>query len=476
MIEMTPILNNKDHTPLYIQLANYIKEEILAGKMKPGEKLPSKRKLADYLRLSLNTIQSAYEQLSAEGYVESKPRKGLFVTTLEDDRSLTMQVGPPNVGAKREAVLEKEKVTIDFNSGKIDLALFPYAQWRKLTVQALYEDQGDLFNIGDPQGERLLREEISSHLYASRGVRCSADQIIIGAGSQVLMGLLCLVIGKEHSYALENPGYHRTKAVLHDLGVDTVSISLDEDGVEMTPLKNSVAKVVYVTPSHQFPNGMIMPISRRMELLGWAEETGGYIIEDDYDGEYRYKGQPIPSLQGLDTNGTVIYLGTFSKSLIPSLRISYMVLPPSLLKRYQEKFTIYKQTVSRLHQDTLYRFMKEGHWQSHLNKMRTLYRKKHAALLASIKKYFGSKVEVIGENSGLHIVLKVETALTETELIERALHVGVKVYPLSIYCDGEMASGQQPSVLLGFGGLSEKEIDEGIRLLKNAWGDSPPSR
>jgi GntR family transcriptional regulator / MocR family aminotransferase len=469
MIEMTPILNNKDQTPLYIQLANYIKQEILAGKMKPGEKLPSKRKLADYLGLSLNTIQSAYEQLSAEGYVESKPRKGLFVTTFEDDRSLTTQVGPAKVGENHEQL--SEKVAIDFNSGKVDLAQFPYAQWRKLTVQALYEDQGELFNTGNPQGERLLREEISSHLYASRGVRCSADQIIIGAGSQVLMGLLCLVIGKEHSYALENPGYHRTKAVLHDSGVNTISIPLDEDGIEMTLLKNSDAKIVYVTPSHQFPKGMIMPISRRMELLGWAEETGGYIIEDDYDGEYRYKGQPIPSLQGLDTDGTVIYLGTFSKSLIPSLRISYMVLPPSLLKRYLENFTIYKQTVSRLHQDTLYRFMREGHWQSHLNKMRTLYRKKHAALMAAIKKYFGSKVDVIGENSGLHVVLEVETLLTETELIERALRVGVKVYPLSIYCDcdEEMASGQQPSVLLGFGGLSEKEIDDGVRLLKDAW-------
>lgn len=468
MIEMTPILNSKDQTPLYIQLTNYIKQEILSGKIKTGEKLPSKRKLAEYLGVSINTIQSAYEQLTAEGYVESKPRTGLFVTAIEDERFLTSMVEPPKLESKSVSLVEK--ATIDFNSGKVDLAHFPYSVWRKLTIQALYEDQGDLFDTGNPQGEQLLREEIASHLYASRGVRCAADQIIIGAGTQVLMGLVCLLIGKGHSYALENPGYHRTRAVLQDSGIDTVFIPLDEEGIQLQPLRDSEAKVVYVTPSHQFPNGMIMPISRRMELLKWAEDRDGYIIEDDYDGEYRYKGQPIPSLQGLDSNGRVIYVGTFSKSLIPSIRISYMIVPPSLLKVYKERFTVYKQTVSRLHQDTLYRFMREGHWQTHLNKMRTLYRKKHAALLGAIKKYLGGQVQVIGENSGLHILLEVNSQLTEMELIERAIGLGVKVYPLSVYYDGGLGGHQPPSVLLGFGGLSEKEIDRGIRLLKEAWG------
>jgi GntR family transcriptional regulator/MocR family aminotransferase len=189
-----------------------------------------------------------------------------------------------------------------------------------------------------------------------------------------------MCIGKEHIYALENPGFHRTRITLQDLGISTVPIPLDEDGINISQLKKTDASVVYVTPSHQFPYGMIMPISRRMDLIKWVEEKNGYIIEDDYDGEYRYKGKPIPSLQGLSTKESVVYLGTFSKSLIPSVRISYMVLPSPLMKKYKEKFTIYKQTVSRIHQDTLYRFMKEGFWQSHLNKMRTLYRKKHSSL------------------------------------------------------------------------------------------------
>ncbi|MGG3466905.1 PLP-dependent aminotransferase family protein [Neobacillus pocheonensis] len=465
MIELTPVLDDKGDKPLYIQLANYIKQEILSGRIKREEKLPSKRNLSQYLGLSLNTIQSAYDQLSAEGYVDSRPRKGLFVAAIEEDIN-SNRYYPQISEAKFEQL--KANVKIDFNSGKVDLEHFPFPIWRKLTMQSLYADQSEVFNNGDPQGELLLREQIATQLFASRGVRCNPDQIIIGAGTQVLMCLLALIIGKDKFYALENPGFHRTRTVLQDLGVETIAIPLDENGIYVKGLKNSGAHVVYVTPSHQFPFGMVMPISRRMELLKWAEDYKGYIIEDDYDGEYRYKGQPIPSLQGLDTRGNVVYLGTFSKSLIPSIRISYMVLPATLLTKYQEHFTIYKQTVSRLHQNTLYHFMKDGHWQSHLNKMRTLYRKKHAILMSSIKKDFGDKVNVIGENSGLHIVLELKNNMQENELINSALKVGVKVYPLSMYYhNSQECMGSK--VILGFGGLSESQIEKGIRLLKQAW-------
>ena len=465
MIELTPVLDHRSDEPLYIQLAEYIKQEILAGRIKPKEKLPSKRKLATYLGISLNTIQAAYEQLGAEGYVESKPRKGVFVTPLDDDMFHHQKEFRASK-AKREQT--QTHAMIDFNSGRVDLEQFPYTKWRKYTMQALYEDQGELFYIGDPQGETPLREQIASYLFASRGVRCTADQIIIAAGTQVLIGLLGVIIGKDHHYALENPGFHRTRTVLQDLGIQTLPIALDEEGIKIEQLKRSGADVVYITPSHQFPYGMIMPISRRMAVLKWAEQNNGYIIEDDYDGEYRYKGKPIPSLQGLDTNGRVVYLGTFSKSLIPSLRISYMVLPSSLIKRYREHFTIYKQTVSRLHQDTLFRFMRDGHWQSHLNKMRTLYRKKHRALIEAIYKYMGNKVKIIGEHSGLHIVLEVNCTMDEEQLIKKAMDAGVKVYPLSIYYQ-EVNKSLGSSVLLGFGSLKEAEIDKGIQLLKEAW-------
>ena len=464
MIEITPVLDSKNGEPLYLQLAHYIKQEILSGRIKPKEKLPSKRNLSNYLALSLNTIQSAYDQLCAEGYVESRPRKGLFVATFDNDIMFN-QKSIEKMYSKSQQVEVNAKV--DFNSGKVDLEHFPYSAWRKLTIQSLYEDQGELFYNGNPQGELLLREEIAAHLYASRGVRCSAEQIIIGAGTQVLIGLLCMLIGKEHIVALENPGFHRTRITLQDLGVNTVPIPLDKDGIIINELKNTDAHVVYVTPSHQFPYGMIMPISRRMDLLKWAEDRNGYIIEDDYDGEYRYKGKPIPSLQGLSTKESVVYLGTFSKSLIPSIRISYMVLPSSLLIKYQEHFTIYKQTVSRLHQDTLFRFMKEGFWQSHLNKMRTLYRKKQSTLMLALNNYLGQNVNIIGEKSGLHIVLEVKNNMEEEELINTAMNVGVKVYPLSIYYSGTTNVGSR--ILLGFGGLTESEIVTGIKLLKKAW-------
>lgn len=465
MFEITPVLDKKSNNPLYIQLSNYIKQEIGSGKIQPKEKLPSKRKLSKYLGLSINTIQAAYDQLCAEGYVQSKSRQGFFVIELEDDL-FPMQIHTQELETKIEQI--QTNIEIDFNSGQIDLEHFPFSIWRKLSIQSLYEDQGDLIYNGDPQGEFLLRNEIAKHLFASRGVKSKAEQIILCAGTQVLMGLLCLIIGKEHTYAVENPGFHRTKFVLKEHGINLKPIPLDKDGVNVKQLYNSDATIAYVTPSHQFPYGMIMPIARRMELLKWAEEKNGYIIEDDYDGEYRYKGTPIPSLQGLDTKGKVIYLGTFSKSLIPSIRISFMVLPEKLIQKYKDHFTIYKQTASRLHQNTLFRFMNEGYFQNHLNKMRTLYRKKQLCLLTAIKNYLGNQVNVIGEKSGLHIVLEVHNKMSEEELINSAMSVGVKVYPLSLYYDSPQES-KKSSVLLGFGGLSEHEIEKGILLLKEAW-------
>lgn len=465
MIEITPDLNSQSNIPLYIQLSNYVKQEILAGKIKPNEKLPSKRNLAKYLELSLNTIQAAYDQLCAEGYVESKPRKGLYVVELEEELFPTQTLSKIIVKNDKQ---DLENIKIDFNSGKVDLEQFPYSIWRKLTIESLYEDQSEVFNIGNPKGELRLREEIAKYLFSSRGVKCSAEQIVIGAGTQVLIGLLCLLIGKEHIFAMEEPGFHRTRVAFQDLGVKLHSISLDEDGIDVNQLINSGATIAYVTPSHQFPYGMVMPISRRMELLKWATEVDGYIIEDDYDSEYRYKGKPIPSLQGLDANGNVIYLGTFSKSLIPSIRLSYLVLPSKLLSKYEEHFSIYKQTVSRLHQHTLSRFMNEGHWFNHLNKMRTLYRKKQNTLIQAIKTHLGEYVEIIGEKSGLHLILKVNNGMTEEELTCLAMKVGVKVYPLSTYFAIPVEE-DEPKVLLGFGGLSVAEIEKGVQLLGEVW-------
>jgi GntR family transcriptional regulator / MocR family aminotransferase len=466
MMEMTIVLDHDSGHPLYLQLYQAIKKEIQVGRIEPGVKLPSKRKLALHLDISQTTVETAYEQLLAEGYVDSLPRKGIYVKEINSDMFSNIKNRPiPHKIRETEPTTQS---VIDFNHGKIALDVFPYSIWRKLSVLSLYEEEGWLFLNGQRQGEVGLREELAHYLFQSRGVRCTAEQIIIGAGTQYLISMLTMIIGREKGFSMEEPGFHRTREAFKDQGVILKSLPLDDDGINIKLLYESEAQVTYVTPSHQFPKGMVMPITRRMELLKWANEREGFIIEDDYDGEFRYKGKPIPSLQGLDTYGRVVYLGTFSKSLIPSVRISFMVLPISLLEKYNEHFSIYKQTVSRLHQHTLEQFMKEGHWERHLNKMRTVYRKRHSALLRSIDKYLENLVEVVGDDSGLHILIKVKNTSSETELIKQAAHYDVRVYPTSVYYEHK-SSIQYPMILLGFGGLNEQEIEKGIQLLSKAW-------
>ncbi|OLS33727.1 PLP-dependent aminotransferase family protein [Bacillus sp. MRMR6] len=465
MLEITFNFDYSRVNPLYFQLYLYFKQEILAGKIDPGVRLPSKRKLSQHLGISQNTIESAYGQLSAEGYIESIPRKGIFVKELDQDL-LTKHTSPSRI--VQERMMEAEEYRIDFSQGKIALEHFPYSIWRKLTLQSLYEDENSLFLNGDPQGELSLRKEIVNYLYQSRGVRCSPSQILIGAGTQYLLTLLTSIIGRGSIFSMEDPGYHRTREVFKNQGVSLKPIPLDQEGININALIKSKANITYVTPSHQFPNGMVMSIARRMELLKWADEEGKYIIEDDYDGEFRYKGKPIPSLQGLDHNGKVIYLGTFSKSLIASIRINYLVLPISLLDQYNQHFTVYKQTVSRLHQHTLWLFMKNGYWERHLNKMRTVYRKKQHTLTSSIEKYMGRRVTIHGDDSGLHILLTVKNGMSEKSLIERAKEYKIKVYPTSIYHVLDK-SNRDPQILLGFGGLTGEEMEEGICMLKEAW-------
>jgi len=465
MFEITHNLNHTSGEPLYIQLYTFFKKEIQAGKIEPGDKLPSKRKLSLHLGISQNTVETAYEQLVAEGYVESVERKGIYVKELNRDLFHQVEDVPKTI---KEMNDESEQYKVDFSHGTVALEHFPYPIWRKLTIQSIYDEEGAYFLNGDHQGELPLREAIAKYLYQSRGVRCSANQIIIGAGTQYLIGLLTMIIGRDAIYSMEEPGFHRTREAFKDQGVTLKPIPLNQDGIDLNHLVESKANVTYVTPSHQFPNGMVMPITRRMELLKWAEEEGRYIIEDDYDGEFRYKGKPIPSLQGLDHNGKVVYLGTFSKSLIPSIRISYMVLPESLLEKYNQHFSLYKQTVSRLHQHTLWQFMINGHWERHLNKMRTVYRKKQTTLIRSIEKYLDRQVTVIGDEAGLHILLCIDNQLSEKELIEKAKAYKVKVYPTSVYYKNNQPE-QVSNILLGFGGLTEEQIEQGIQLLKEAW-------
>ncbi|KWU68544.1 GntR family transcriptional regulator [Priestia megaterium] len=465
-VKFTPLLNRKDDIPLYHQLYEYIKKEIVSSRVEVNDKLPSIRSLAAYLNVSRNTVDMAYQQLLAEGYVESRPKSGLYVTNtrfdlLQTDRKPTVFLHPHS---------ETKSCTYDFRYGKVDSRLFPLNEWKKRYNESLQTYREALFTYQESQGEESLREEIATYLYQSRGVVCSKHQIVIGAGTQQSLSLLAQMLKQSiRDIAFENPCYDGASFVFKQHGFSLKPVSLNNKGINIQELYDSQTRAVYVTPSHQFPYGMIMPVSRRIELLEWANDCNGFIIEDDYDGEFRYKGSPIPSLQSLDSNGRVIYTGTFSKSFMPSLRISYLVLPEVLLKTYHEqRFSLYEQAVPTLHQQTLGLIMKNGEWNKHLRRVRTAYQLKHSTLLAALQKEFNENITISGELAGLHILVRVHNDMNEQQLINAARKQDVSVYGTSRYWLTEVPK-QKPHILLGFGSLRREEIEEGIRRLKKAW-------
>ncbi|KAA0548602.1 PLP-dependent aminotransferase family protein [Bacillus sp. BGMRC 2118] len=450
--------------PLYQQLYLHIKNDILQGKREAGEKLPSKRKLSSLLSVSLNTVDAAYQQLLAEGYIESRPRQGLFINEIEPMHPFGEL--PPSPQQPTTNLTEK---LINFSQGEVDIEHFPYKAWRKCSVAALDNPQN--LQLGENMGEVVLRNQIADYLYRARGVRCSGEQVIIGAGTQQLLQLLLYLFPRNSTLAMEDPGFYRANLIFKQGGMNVVPIAVRELGIDVEQLENlkQPINLVYCTPSHQFPLGMIMPVQQRQKLIQWAKVHDSYIIEDDYDGEFRYEGKPIPSLQGLDVYERVIYLGTFSKSLIPSARVNYMVLPSHLLVEYKQKLFYMKQTVSKIHQQTISLFIEEGHWDKHVNKMRTLYRKKRETVIESLNRYFDTdKVIIKGEKSGLHVVLElIDTRYTESELIELARKRGIQVYGTELFY--EQVEKQNPEILVGYSGLRINEIEQGIKTLSEAW-------
>ena len=359
----------------------------------------------------------------------------------------------------------EKKYRFDFTPNGVDLRSFPYNVWRKLSKDILVEDRTELFRSGDPQGEYSFRNAICNYLYQARGVSCAPHQIIVGAGSDYLLMLLRMIIGENHRIAFEDPAYKQAYRMAESLGYQTVPIPLDKNGMKIEELESSGADIAYVTPSHQYPTGIVMPMKRRLELLNWAmEEPERYIIEDDYDSEFRYKGKPIPALQGIDRFGRVIYLGTFSKSVAPSTRISYMVLPKQLLSRFRECCGFYACTVPNLMQQAICQFMKAGYFEKNLNRMRAIYKAKHDFMLAELRKY-PWVLNIMGENSGLHLLVEVGTTLTEQGVIQKCAEQKIRVYGLSEYYISQNPKREYPSLLLGYGGLTEEQIADGLQMI-----------
>lgn len=459
-VEFTPFLQKELPEPLYSQLYHWIKKEIEEGRLLPGTKMPSIRQLTNILKISRNTIEAAYQQLQAEGYLESVPKSGIWVAEIE-------KLSWHPIAVEHPIIPEYEpfnKGIVDFKYGNVDLEKFPLKRWKKCLADVVEPQSNWLFQYGKNQGEPALRREISKYLLQSRGVRATPDQILVTAGTQASIALLCQLLAlREEIVAMEEPGYSGVRLVFEDQGCDIEPVPVEKDGLSVEHIQLSRARAVYVTPSHQFPFGMVLSIAKRMRLLKWAYQTGGYIIEDDYDGEFRYRGQPIPSLKSLDEEERVIYLGTFSKSFLPSARLSYMVLPPSLMSQYLIKLADYNNSVSPMIQRALALFMQSGEFERHIRRMRKVYQRKHQILLTSIDQYLDNRVEIVGEKSGLHILLKLK-GIAASDLIERGLVKGVKVYSPArfwLYPNSETTS----YLMLGFGGLSVAEIEKGVGLI-----------
>ena len=451
--------------PLYRQLYEYIKSEIRSGRIRYNTRLPSKRKLSSYLKISQNTIQAAYDQLIEEGYVVPVQRKGFFVCKLDNIIKLEVK----NEESPLSLQKDQTGVSVDFSYNGVDFESFPFATWRKLTRDVISEYDRQLLQLGDSQGNMELRGSISEYLRQSRGVNCTAGQIVISAGTEYLFPILIQLLDRDSVYGLENPGYERLGMLFRSNGARFKAIGIDAEGMIPDEIEKSGANVLCITPSHQFPSGGIMPISRRIRLLNWANHTPGrYIIEDDYDSEFKYSGRPIPALQGLDTGGRVIYMGAFSKSLSPAVRVSYMVLPEPLLKAYRENLSFIICPVPGMDQKVLCRFIQGGYFERHLNKMRNIYRKKREALVGEILRLNSHRIEIIGADAGLHILLKINNGMNEEQLVSSALKAGIRVYGLSRYyledCDTSRSI-----VLLGYAALTEDKIKKAIRILDKVW-------
>lgn len=450
-------------TPLYRQLYRYIIGEITSGRLSAGEKLPSKRRLAADLGVSVSTVDTAYQMLAAEGYVKAKPKSGFTVLHIE-------RLRPP---LRPAACVPKQAPRIqwqyDFDTGSVDTGLFPFKTWARIQRETV-TGHPELLNHGARQGDENLRSAIAKYLHAYRGVLCTPEQIVVGAGIEYLLGLLARLFSGA-VFAVENPGYPRMGRILQNSGVRVRYVPVDAEGMQIGALQESGAQIAYVTPSHQFPTGATMPAARRTELLRWAQgKAGRYVIEDDYDSEFRYDTRPLPSLQGMDPAGCVIYVGTFSKSIAPSMRVGYMVLPPQALVRWRAQFGMYSSTVSRFEQQTLCRFMEEGHFARHLNRLRIAGRSRRDALTQALYSAFGKQgVTVHGGHTGLHLLVTVHSGLSERQLVQAAAQQGVRVGGLSDYYAPDTQGCPASTVVLGYSGMDEETLRKAANALRRAW-------
>ena len=453
---LTYSFDNLQGLSMYAHLYNSIKGDIIAGRLQAGEKLPSKRALAKNLGVSLITVENAYAQLLVEGYITSQPKRGYYVARLP-------QLAPRPRHKKLPAPLplgRKQAWAIDFAAGGVSAATFPYNTWARLSRYTLTSaDQKALIGDSSAGGVLALRQALARHLYQFRGMDVSPEQIIIGAGTQILYNLIVQLLGRSNIYALEDPGYPRLAAIYQSNDVFCRFLPMDGQGIQPEVLARSDANILHLTPSHQFPTGIVTPVNRRYQLLHWANGASNrYIIEDDYDCEFRLYGKPIPALQSIDDNEKVIYVNTFSKTLAPTFRISYMLLPRHLALLFYDKLGFYSCTVSNFEQFTLAHFIEHGHFERHLNRMRTYYRGKRDLVLDYIAhSSLAPYLKVEGEDSGLHFLLHLRTSSSDTQIRQAAAEEGINIKFLSDYYH-DKTSDTSHTLLMNYTGLDGNSL------------------
>lgn len=460
---LTYMLDASARTPLYEQLYRLIRRDITTGVLKGGERLPSKRRLAEHLEISRITVETAYSQLLAEGYITAEPRRGYFV-----QQALIMPQHPAAPARPLPQADPPARFRFDFKTNTVDIDCFPFSTWARLSRTVLTDYADRLLHEPPPQGVAELRTAICRYLLDFRGLEVPEEQVIVGAGSEYLLHLLIRLLGCSRPYALENPGYRKLYQIFEANGAAVCPVGLDAGGLRADHLRDAGA--VYLTPSHHFPTGVVMPVPRRMQLLQWAaERPERYLIEDDYDSEFRYSSRPMPALKELDRLDRVIYLNTFAKSLAPSLRIGYMVLPAPLMARFRERFSLYSSSVPAFEQHTLARFLESGAFERHISRSRNVYKGRLDALLSALQQSpLAPFLEIHGAEAGLHILVHVKNGLCEEELLQRAEAKGVRVYGLSAY----YAPGTRPeqaTVILGYAGIASENFREAVQLLSEAW-------
>lgn len=475
---LTYDLDQRGDSSLYEYLYRCIKLDILEGVLAAGSRLPSKRKFAKHHQISLKTVENTYEQLLTEGYIYSEEKRGYFVSPLETDTGARQARHQSHLpfsvyGSEADSPAQaphtagtKAAFFADFTSNQTAAEKFPYDTWAKLLRGILSEGSCGLLQKVPFEGLYSLRTSIAKYLYGFRGMQVSPDQIVIGAGAEYLCGQLIALLGRDRIYALEDPGYRKTAQIYQTNGASYKYIRVDENGLCPNLLRESPASVVHVSPGHHFPTGSIMPVARRQALLDWAEEDAGrYIIEDDYDSEFRFSRRPIPAIQSLRHNHRVIYINTFSKTLTPAIQIGYMVLPRKLAERYLSAMNSYSCTVSALEQHALAAFMDNGYYERHIHRMKKYYKARRDSMLGVLERSrLYPYVTVDEKDAGSHFLLHLHTTLSDTELKWLARENGVRLDCLSEYYAEDKAQ-RTHTIIVNYSGLEEADFERALEVL-----------